>query len=208
MAPAIALDKDKSKYNGWVKADLQGFTPGDTVTVKWPDGTVLASGAVGSNGKVATGFRTPLDPLGDYKVTVADQHGKKASTMLRVIPRILVGLDSVGPVGDIYRVYFYGFAPGDTVEVKWYNSSQTSYQVVTTLTVADNGRAVSTRLYVPKGSTVGDHWLVGDVVGVARSASTYFTVTPGTAAVDQVASTVSTNAVIQDRRIGPNLGRM
>ncbi|HQY31953.1 MAG TPA: hypothetical protein PK691_11720, partial [Thermomicrobiales bacterium] len=202
VAPAISLDKIKSKFNGWVKADLAGFTPGDQVKLTWPNGDVLASGTADSQGTLQTGFRTPLDPLGDYKVSAADQHGRKASTTLRVIPRILIGTDDFGAVGDIYRVYFYGFAPGDQVEVRWYAADGVTYQVVATVEVASNGRGVTTRLYVPQGSTVGDHWVVGKVVGVARSTSTYFTVIPGTTAlvpVEQAIPDMSAGAMPEAR---------
>jgi hypothetical protein len=184
----ITLDKEKSKYNGWVTATLDGFAPNSTVTLRWPReyektagvftrtlATVTTSGA----GAATISFRTPLEPLGDYTVSARDSDGTTATTTLRVIPRIMLAPEYEGPTGFRFRVYFYGYAPGDRVEVQWYEGA--GYDVLKTITVADNGRA-STILYVPDDASTGDHLIRGKVVGVSRSTTTTFTVTgPGAA---------------------------
>ena len=100
----LALDKEKSKYNGAVTATLTGFAPNSPVTLRWPhpiptlanddvETDVLATGTSDAAGDAALTFRTPLDTLGDYVVTAEDGPGTRATTTLRVIPRILFNED-------------------------------------------------------------------------------------------------------------------
>ena len=193
----MELDKDKSKYNGLVTATLTGFTPGSTVTLKWqrpyeitsgPDKgqftDVLATGTVNITGYVALTFRTPLEPLGNYTITAQDTSGISMTATLRVIPRIMLNETSGSPSTRL-RVYFYGFAPGDRIEVRWHTGSTTesSYKVIKTITVASNGRS-STLIPIPSNQRAGQHLIVGKVVGVSRSASTSFTLTSPSAAAE------------------------
>ena len=180
----ITLDKEKSKYNGWVTATITGFTPGYYINVKWPDNTLLGQVKADATGGGTVTFRTPLSPLGDYRVRASNSIGESATTTLRVIPRIMLNsgddeTDYSGPTGERMRIYFYGYAPGDRVQVQWYEGS--SYDVLKTITVADNGRA-STIFYIPDDASTGDHLIRGKVIGVSRSTTTTFTVTgPGAA---------------------------
>ena len=89
----LTLSKDKSKYNGAVAATLSGFAPNASVTLRWPRAyeitggpdegmttTLLASGTADGDGRVTLGFRTPLEPLGDYELTARDAVGGRATT--------------------------------------------------------------------------------------------------------------------------------
>jgi hypothetical protein len=178
----ITLDKEKSKYNGWVTATVTGFPPNTAVNVRWPGGTFLARIITDATGAGSGRFQTQLAPLGDYTIS-AIGGGVSARTTLRVIPRIMLAPENEGPPGFRFRVYFYGFAPGERVQVQWYNTAGTSYDVVATITIdPDTGRG-SKILYVPATAPVGKHLIRGTVIGVSRSASAYFTVTgPGIAA--------------------------
>ena len=173
--PEVVLSKAKSKYNGAIVATLSGFTPGATVTLAWPDGTVMATATVDGAGTGAATFRTPLVPYGTYRVAGQDTAGKVATASLSVIPRILLN-ETEGPTTTRLRVYFYGFSPGERVEVRWYTTSLAAYAVIKTIGIADNGRG-SSLIVIPADTEVGMHKVVGRVVGVARSASTSFTVT-------------------------------
>ncbi|HEX3301601.1 MAG TPA: hypothetical protein VHR64_01890, partial [Thermomicrobiales bacterium] len=183
----ITLDKSSSKYNGKITVTLSGFSPGYYINIKWPDQTLLAQVKADVNGNATTMFRTPLVPLGNYTVRASDSSGNWATTTLRVIPRIKL-TETSGLAGSTIRVYFYGFAPGDRVEVQWYTTS-TSYVVLRTLTVADTGRA-SSLITIPANATTGSHTIRGKVIGVSRSASTNFTVT-GPSAAEQPTATPS-----------------
>lgn len=176
-APKVVLDKTKSKFNGWVTASFLGFTPGGIVTLRWSDGTVLGQAAASESGTGAIRFRTPLVALGDYLVEASNNFGQAASSNFRVIPRIMIAPDDHGPVGTMFRIYLYGFSPGERVDIKFFASDGQSSQVLATVTIASNGRARTDRLYIPNGTTLGDHKIVGDVIGVARSASLFFEVT-------------------------------
>jgi hypothetical protein len=171
----MTFDKASSKYNGVVTVTLSGFKPDYFINLKWPDGTVIAQVKANSGGNATTTFRTPLSPLGDYIVRASNSQGESAVAQLRVIPRILLN-EVEGEAGDDIRVYFYGFAPGDQVEVRFWNEAETSSVKLTTITIASNGRG-SKVVTIPTNTTIGDHKIVGKVIGVSRSASTYFEVT-------------------------------
>jgi plastocyanin len=177
VIPTISLDKAKSKYNGTVKVALAGFAPNELITVTWPDSTRLLQVNADSSGHAAGSFRTPLSPLGTYTVTARDADGHSAKTTLRVIPRIMLAPSSTGPVGTQFRVYFYGFGAGDQVNIRWWVPDGTHFQILKTVSIASTGRA-STLVNVPSGSAVGAHQISGNVVGISRSASTTYTVTP------------------------------
>ena len=177
--PVIVLSKTKSKFNGVVTANLSGFAPNSAVTLRWPDGTVMATATVDRAGTGAAMFRTPLVPYGTYRIAARDPSGNIASASLSVIPRILLN-ESEGPTTTRLRVYLYGFKAGEHVEVRWYTSDGSSYEVITTLGIAADGRG-SSLVTIPAATAVDAHRVVGRVVGVARSASTTFTVTAGVA---------------------------
>jgi hypothetical protein len=172
----ISLSTEKSKYNGTVGATLTGFTPNAAFTVYWPDGLVLGQGIVDGAGNATLSFRTPLYPLGTYEIRAIDSAGRAATNTLRIIPRIKLTEDS-GPGGTVIRVYLYGFAPGNQVDIKWYALDGASYTVLSTVTIADNGRA-SRLVTIPEDAPVGEHRIQGDVIGIRRSTSDTFSVTP------------------------------
>jgi hypothetical protein len=182
--PQLVLSKEKSKYNGWVVATMTGFTPNNQITVTWPGEVVLCSATADGSGNGSCGFRTLLYPLGNYTLTARDTAGLSATDTLREIPRIKLTQYS-GASGSIVRVYFYGFAPGDRVEVWWY-TDVTSHKTLKTITIASNGRG-TTLITIPD-ATIGGHMIRGKVVGVNRSASDTFTVTGPRAAEEPTAT--------------------
>ena len=191
----MTLSKEKSKYNGLVEAEVRGFRPNMAVTLRWPDGTVIAAGTAGGDGRATLEFRTPLVALGTYRVEARDAFGHVAVTTLAVIPRILLN-EERGPTTSRLRVYFYGFAPGERVEVRWYALDEATHDVVVTVEIAPNGRG-SSLVTIPRRSPVGAHKVMGRVVGVSRSASTTFAVTSevgGAEIVDQPEATASPTA--------------
>lgn len=173
--PRIALSKTKSKFNGSVEASLSGFAPNSMVTLSWPDGTAIATASVSGAGTGWASFRTPLVPLGTYPVEARDPTGRVATAPLSVIPRIMLN-EETGPVTTRLRVYLYGFAPGERVEVRWYATNGMSYLVVKTVAIASNGRG-SSLITIPAATGAGKHKVMGRVIGVARSGSTTFQVT-------------------------------
>lgn len=176
---SMQLSPVKGKFNDWIQVSLAGFTPNSAVTVRWQDGTTLATVNASANGTAQTSFRTPLAPYGDYRVEAEDEVRRIAQAQLRVIPRVNLAPTS-GAAGSQTRVYLYGYAANERVEIRWYETA-TSYSVLTTLTIASNGRA-SRVVTVPAGASLGSHKVMGKVIGVARSASLPFTVTAGGAA--------------------------
>jgi hypothetical protein len=192
--PVLTLSKTKSKFNGWVVATMTGFSADSPVTLRWDDGTVLTSTTSDGSGNATASFRTPLVPYGDYTVTAKDGEGNSADAPLRVIPRIMLAPDDSGPVGFRFRVYLYGFSPGNQVQVRWYDTNGTTYHTLGTLTIADNGRA-SKIFYVPSYGTTGKHTIRAKVIGLSRSVTTTFTVT-GPAASDLETPTPTATATL------------
>jgi hypothetical protein len=172
----LTLSKESSKYNGIVEATMTGFAPNSAITLRWPDDSIIAETTTDGGGSASASFRTPLAPLGDYTVLATDASGTIAGEVLRVIPRINLNEFSGYP-GTVIRVYYYGFAPGNEVEVKWYDLGGTTYAVLATVTIADNGRGTSL-ITIPEDSVFGNHLVRGDVIGISRSASTSFEVLP------------------------------
>ena len=184
--PKMTFDKASSKYNGWVTATLSNFAPNTQITLRWSDGSVLAQATANAAGTATARFRTPLAPLGDYGVQASNAIGQSATKTLRVIPRIMLNETSAA-AGSTIRVYYYGFSPGDKVQVLYFNTAGTSSVVLKTVTIASNGRG-SVVVTIPAGSPHGNHMIRGSVVGVSRSASTTFTVTAATSAEDPTAT--------------------
>jgi hypothetical protein len=180
--PKLALDKEKSKYHGWVTASITNFSANTNVAIRWDDGTTILNLTTNGSGAASGRFRTPLDVYGDHSVEAFESNAKRDTAILRVIPRILLN-EVEGPAGMQIRVYFYGFSPGEQVQIQWYTDS-TSFTVLKTVTVADNGRA-STLVNIPSDAAVGDHKIAGKVIGVSRSASTTFEVTEGVSAAEE-----------------------
>jgi hypothetical protein len=171
----LVLDKEKSKYNGWINASMSGFSPGQQVTLYWPDLTVIATATADSSGNATARFRTPLAALGTYTIKAQDPAKTTATDLLRVIPRINLNEFSGDPGKEI-RVYYYGYAPGDQVEVRFYSLDGATYEVIGTVTIAANGRGTSL-VTIPYAAAPGAHTLRGSVIGAGRSTTTTFTVT-------------------------------
>jgi hypothetical protein len=184
----LSLDKEKSKFNGWITASMSGFSPGQQITLSWPDLTVIATATADSSGNATARFRTPLAALGTYTIKAQDPAKTTATDLIRVIPRINLNEFS-GPPGKEIRVYYYGYAPEDQVEVRFYSLDGATYEVIGTVTVAANGRGTSL-VTIPYAAEAGAHTIRGSVIGVGRSTTTTFTVTrpPWQMSLDKVTS--------------------
>ncbi|HRA47715.1 MAG TPA: discoidin domain-containing protein, partial [Thermomicrobiales bacterium] len=184
----LVLDKEKSKFNGWVAATMSGFTPGKVVTLYWADRTVLGTATVSGSGAASFSFRTPLVPLGTYTLLAKDTSGMSDTETLRVIPRVNLTVFEGNP-GLGIRVYFYGYAEGDKVNINWMGSDGVTITTLGTADVAANGRG-SLVVNIPWSSEVGTHLIVGDVADENRSASISFTLlqTPWTVSLDKTQS--------------------
>jgi hypothetical protein len=159
---------------------LTGFTPNREITVRWEDGSVLATVTADGGGGATASFRTPLVAYGTYDVTARDATNRRAETQLSVIPRILLN-ETSGPSDTRLRVYFYGFTAGERVEVRWSDKAERSYEVLTIITIASNGRGTSL-IDIPEDARPGTYVIRGKVIGVSRSTSTTFTLTGVSAA--------------------------
>jgi hypothetical protein len=171
----LSLSKSSSRYNGVVIATLTGFAPNTPVSLRWDQGAEIASLVTDQQGAGQAQFRTPLAVFGNHTVSAIGSSGGNASTTLRVTPRIKLTAAS-GPENTTLRVYLYGFAASERVEIQWSQAGKSSYSVLKTLTIASNGRATSL-ISVPRGSAPGIWSITGKVIGVRRSTREEFLVT-------------------------------
>ena len=51
---------------------MSGFSPGQQVTLYWPDLTVIAQVTADGSGNATASFRTPLAALGTYTIRASD----------------------------------------------------------------------------------------------------------------------------------------
>ena len=174
----LVLDKAKSKYNGAVTANVSGFENYATVSLLWPDNTLLAKIRLDGAGNGSASFRTPLAPLGDHVVRATDGEGNLATDVLRAIPRIALSQES-GRVGETIRVTLYGFASGEQVEIQWSTDADGDFHTLATVTIAESGRG-STKVTIPPKATAGSHTFRTRNSGESHSVKARFNVT-GTA---------------------------
>ena len=135
---------------------------------------MIAQVTADGSGNATASFRTPLVALGTYTIRASDPAKTTATDLLRVSGINLSEFS--GDPGKEFRVYFYGYAPGDQVEVRLYSLDGAAYEVIGTTTVAGNGRG-SMLVTIPYGSEAGVHTIRGSVIDAGRSTSTSFTVT-------------------------------
>ena len=172
---SLTLSKTESRYNGIVIATVTGFPPNAPVSLRWDTSAEIASLVTDLQGAGQALFRTPLAVFGNHTVSAIGTPGGNASATLRVTPRIKLTAAS-GPENTTLRVYLYGFAANERVEIQWARHGQSSYTVLKTLTIASNGRATSL-ITVPQGSDPGTWNITGKVIGVRRSTRIAFLVT-------------------------------
>jgi hypothetical protein len=190
--PKVTVDKSKSKYNGLVTATLTGFKPNTVVKLMWPGAGEMGRTSVDTTGAGRTQFRTPLVAYGDYQLT-ASGSGRSATVSFRVIPRIMFQPDDSGSVGDRIKIALYGFAPGEQVEIRWYQADGVSWDPVGVITIADTGRGAKI-IDVP-ASTPGGRKVVAKVIGVKRSVSaTYIVTNASSSSAEDPTLTPSTTA--------------
>jgi hypothetical protein len=176
--PVLSLSRESSGYNGWVNATMTGFAPNSAVTLTWDDHLALGSATTDGEGTAEISFRAPLDVYGAHTVTASDG-AVSAEATLSITTRIKL-TETEGPVGTVMRVYLYGYAAGDQVAIRFYSATGRSAQIITTITIADNGRATAL-IKVPHTTVMGPRKVTGIVFGADRESMTMFTVTAGRA---------------------------
>ena len=184
----LSFNRDKAKYNDWVAATMSGFTPGRTITLFWPDLTVMGTATASGSGTTTFQFRAPLVALGNYTLLAKDSAGMSATGLVRIIPRLNLS-ETSGYPGAPVRVYLYGYGPDDVVRIEWIADDGETAIDIGTVTVSDNGRA-SVVVAIPYSVEVGSHSIRGAVVDVRRSSSFSYTLlqTPWRVALSKASS--------------------
>ena len=144
---AITLDRAESTTESWVAAELTNFTPGSEIAIRWEDGRVLRTARADSTGRARVSFHTPSAPYGSHVVTAEDAAGLRSTTRLSIIPRVKLTRETV-PFGADLRVYLYGFAADQFVEVHVAHEDGTTSEVLGTVTTDSQGSA-SVRITLP-----------------------------------------------------------
>jgi hypothetical protein len=185
----LVLDKAKSKYNGAITATVSGFGEYATVSLLWPDDTLLAKIRLDGAGNGSALFRTPLAPLGDHVVRATDEEGNLATDVLRVIPRIALSQES-GQAGETIRITMYGFASGEQVDIQWSTDADSDFDTLATVTIAEDGRG-SAKVTIPPEATIGNHTFRSQNSGDSHSVKARFNVTGTSPAASPAASPVA-----------------
>ncbi|MDQ2682399.1 MAG: hypothetical protein M3Y37_02620, partial [Chloroflexota bacterium] len=183
----IELSLETGYYNTVVSAQLTKFTPGQVVTLRWPDMSVLATITADSQGRGSASFRIPLSPYGSYTVLAKDASGMSATDLIDVRPRMTLSQPSSYP-GEQVRVTLYGYEPDDVVEVRWSRHGG-GYDVIASIPIADNGRGTQI-VQIPYSVEVGSHTIRGAVPDEIQWSSASFTLlqTPWTVTLDKSSS--------------------
>lgn len=158
----------------------QGYNPGEQVQIYWDStgssGTLLKTVTADSLGAISTTITTPNATAGGHLivgkgVTSGHKPSRTFTVTATVSPSINITTTS-GPVGTTVPITGQGYAPGETVDIRWDRSSGT---VLKTVTASSSG-TFSTSATVPEAGA-GKHLFVGVGRTSGAKPSRSFTVT-------------------------------
>ncbi len=92
-----------------------GFTPGTTFTFRFAT-NIITTGAVDSSGKITVNFTVPVNPGGQYPVTVTTESDTSNTEYFTIIPDIALDI-TTGRSGGQIKVTGSGFKAGASVTI-------------------------------------------------------------------------------------------
>ncbi len=153
--PAVVVSPNTGRVDTNVKAAISGFPAQITVWIKFDD-TVITKLTSSSTGGGTVTFKIPAAPKGVH--TIKAVAGKvAAATTFTMSPRIRLS-PVLGWIGRTTSVSFRGYAPRETVELRWYTNA-TYYIVLKKIVMSSTGSG-NTTFTIPT-SLMGDHKVVG-----------------------------------------------
>jgi hypothetical protein len=178
-APAsasISITTTSGQAGTTIPVTGKGYAAGETVDIRWDNssGSILKTITASSSGAFSTQVTIPDDDAGKHLlVGVGRTSGAKPSRSFTIVvnPAISISI-TTGPGGTAVPITGQGFAPGETVDIRWDRSSGIILKTVT----ASSGGTFSTTATVPDASP-GKHLFVGVGRTSGAKPSRSFTVT-------------------------------
>jgi hypothetical protein len=143
---------------------MSGYGSGETLDIKWyastsGDATTIASVTASATGSATVTVNVPPTSNGTHKVEVVGNAGSGSAYRFYYVSPSLSLSPASGPAGTSVTATLAGYAPSQTVDIKWYTNSYQSTTVASVVTDA-LGSAV-TAFTVPAGATPGVHKVDG-----------------------------------------------
>ncbi|CAN5540244.1 hypothetical protein BH23CHL2_BH23CHL2_09120 [soil metagenome] len=179
VLPSIALSETSGPVGTAVTVEVTGFGTGETVRVDWFD-TSTSSTTVGTvtttaNGSATLSFVTPDASYGLHWVEATGLDSQlKVKTSFVTTAAVSLSV-SEGPVGTSVTVTLTGFRASETINLRWYMSAFSSYQIATGQADAFGNATIT--FVVPEDAMTGDHKVEGRSAAGYPSAQALFTVT-------------------------------
>ena len=175
------LNGTSGKVGAIAMVQLRGFGASESVNVQWvpPGGQPATMGAVttSATGAAYTSFTVPEAAAGDYTVqAVGTTSGATSSATYTVIPSVALTIGT-GKPAQATTANVRGFASGESVELRWYDTP-TSYTVVGNAVTSALGSA-TIAFVTPQGAN-GPH-TVEAAGSTGNLASTTYAVQPNLA---------------------------
>jgi hypothetical protein len=190
-----------AKAGGSLSVTLNGFAAGTAVALTWDNGSTSIGGATTSATGSATVYLTVPEAVAGPHAIKATPSGSPApvsETSMTIIPSLGL-LPSAGKVGANVTVTLRGYASGEQIAVKWFNSS-TNSNTIASVTASNLGSATAS-FTVPVAAN-GPHSVEG-AGSLANTASANYKVTSGLV-LTPTSGPVSTNITIGLSGYGAN----
>ncbi len=159
VTPNLVMTPARGVAGSTITLTVTGYAASETVNVNWYDTatafTTLTVETTGPDGSAEIAITVPFSSRGTHRISVVGPaSGSSRSAYFYVDPSIEVTPAS-GVTGSAGTVNLSGFNAGETVELRWYNTSY-SWTVIATGVAASNGTA-SIAFTVPANATPGSH---------------------------------------------------
>lgn len=146
VTPAMKLSRTSGTVGTILTVTITGFGDGDVADIFWDDqaqGTIAAS----ANGSGTLEMTVPAAQRGAHLVSAIDESGNVIETVFQILPAMSQSTKSAA-VGEQVFLNLTGYTAGETVEIRWYDTS-TTYTVIATTTASPVGSA-SLHVTVPE----------------------------------------------------------
>lgn len=174
VSPDCSANVRRTTVGGEVVVTCDGFLPGETVglhldTVR---AAALASGTAGPNGEVTFSISMPETSGGRHALIAFGQTSRKRDTVRLTVDESLALSPKRGVTGTQVTVTLRGFEAGETVSIRWYETSSRSRTVVRGIVADGTGNATAT-FTVSDDATSGSHKVEARGSGGSRASGTF-----------------------------------
>jgi subtilisin len=179
VLPGVVLSATLGAVGAPLTVTLKGYSPGETVSVNWHDSATdtanVGTTTVNTLGSGTVTFAVPDAFKGAHTVEGIGTSGNLGSAPFTVMTSMTM-TPTNGQVDTPLTLALTGFSAGETLDIRWYESTTGASSVIMSVTASATGSA-TVSLTVPQTPN-GTHKV--EVIGSASAASVYrfFNVTP------------------------------